>query len=398
MCPGAGATCPTTTCGGTRTCVGGPLDGQTCTNAGQCGGCSLNPAQGSCALVQLGLLSLRVALNGVCLPRNIPPGDVACSTNAECRNCVGGTNNGKTCLDPTHCPGGSCTGAGFCQLAQLDIVPGSPDANNEMPLLIPQNSLILNPAFVNPSIGTVCVVAGGDGVGVIDCDGGRADLNTFIERDHNTTPGDPGNSGSGSGLADDATCSNTFTQPNGAVSRACIEGTSFCNDGPNAGMLCTDDLDCPMASCSTCNTDSPHPGICNSPTHVTQGGTFASGDIAVALPLAISILANSTMFGSDGLACTSDDTPPNPPAPVLVTLSTGTNSVAIYDANNTAGASIAPGATCGFTPCVAEITGQGLSCPNLLAGMVAGTKFGGGFPAFDTASGDLATVFQFVAQ
>lgn len=53
---------------------------------------------------------------------------------------------------------------------------------------------------------------------------------------------------------------------------------------------------------------------------------------------------------------------------------------------------------CSATPCVAEVSGSGISCANLDASLVSGTTFGGGFPALDTSIGDIATIFQFVIQ
>jgi hypothetical protein len=166
----------------------------------------------------------------------------------------------------------------------------------------------------------------------------------------------------------------------------------------NDGMLCTVPGDCPGGACNPCNNNSPHPGVCNGPTQATVTGTFAAGDIAVALPLAITVLDSAIQFGPDQLPCTADDTPTDPPAGVPVSLSTGTNTIRVFDAGNSAGAKIAPGEICGLDPCVAQVVGQGVSCPNLNASMITGTKFGGGFPAFDTQAGDIATVFQFIAE
>jgi len=102
-------------------------------------------------------------------------------------------------------------------------------------------------------------------------------------------------------------------------------------------------------------------------------------------------------WGPDGLACTPDDTAaPSPPVTVL--LSTGTNAVFVYDANNQAGVTIGPGSSCGGAPCVAQLTGQTVSCANLIGGNTTGLKLGGGFPATDSTAGDIATVFQFTAQ
>jgi len=437
-CPGGG------TCPNPKACLGGPYNGLTCTLAVDCNGCDPNqvctgsgtplacctaanagtcPVAGSCALVQNSLFAVRVPLNGVCSPRKISP-DTSCITNIECktcvgsqlngfacanstqcRGCIGGSNAGNPCASAGQCPGGTCdvagagtcTGPGSCVTAKFDVVVGSPDGNGETPLTVPQSSVLLNPAVVS-GVGTACVSAGGNGVGVIDCDGGRADRDFALSRDHNTTPASAGNSGSALGLPDDPTCDDTFLLPDGSTSRACVEGTTVCSaESTNAGMLCTVPADCPGGDCIPCNTNSPHPGVCNSPTNVAVSGTFSAGDIVIALPLAIKVLPTAAANGPDLLPCTADDLG-DPPAAVTVSLSTGTNTVTVYDAGNTAGAKIGPGETCGANPCVASITGQGTSCANLNAGMVSGVKFGGGFPAFDTQAGDIGTVFQFVAQ
>lgn len=418
------------TCSSAKHCVGGPLSGTSCVTASQCNGCSQTTPLGSCAIVQSPLTALKVALNGVCFPRTLP--DVGCSSDVECPS-------GKT-----------------CRYAKLNVVPGAQDmGTGEIPLTVPQSSVVLNPATI-ASVGTVCVAAAGDGIGRIDCDGGSVGLNSTIEADHNTglngcvggsrdglscasstdCPGNPavtfpcvsnacsggkrntfacgsaadcpdndqpcnsGNSGSATGLADDPTCDDTFTTPDGAIDYACREGTKQCSSGSNQGQTCGSDGDCPGSTCALCNTNSTHPGACNSPNHFAQAGTFASGDISIVLPLTIAIHTSSSTFGPDGLACTADDVPPSPPAVTKVVLSTGVNSIRIYDAGNVPGASVGPGESCSGTPCVAQVSGVPVSCPNLLAGSVAGTKFGGGFPAFDANAtlGDLVTTFQFVAQ
>jgi hypothetical protein len=97
------------------------------------------------------------------------------------------------------------------------------------------------------------------------------------------------------------------------------------------------------------------------------------------------------------LPCTPDDTA-SPAPPVGVLLSTGTNTVKVFDVGNNAGLKIQPGINCGSFPCAAQVSGLGTSCANLNAGMIAGTTFGGGFPAFDSPAGDIATTFQFTVE
>ncbi len=499
-CGTVSAGTPTPSCAGTKACVGGPYNGLACTSSVNCNGCDPDrictaagtplacctgaaagscPAVGSCALV-VGSVPVKLPLNGVCLPRSYPPGDVDCSTNVECHTCVGGANDGKTCGKTANdCPSGSCSGNGTCQLAGLSFVPGTENANNEIPLTIPQSSLILNPAVVS-GIGAVCVAAGGDGTGLIDCVGGEVNLNATSIHDHNTTPkvcltgtktgstctknsdcpsGTCNNtcvngtkagsnctssadcSGGGTcmgnsmhgpytaaaptpGMPDDPTCTSKVKQPDGSMSYACLEQDKQCSGGTNAGAVCTADTDCPGSSCALCNigatqtcsggtnagkscstaSDCPsgtcvitakHPGVCNSPSQVVQSGTYAAGDMAIALPLGLTILSSPQAngapptdgsWGPDGLPCTGDE-PGAASPPVTVLLSTGTNIVYVYDANNIAG-----------TVVTAQVNGHGVSCPNLIGGTVTGMTLGGGFGAVDSTAGDIATIFQFLGQ
>jgi hypothetical protein len=83
---------------------------------------------------------------------------------------------------------------------------------------------------------------------------------------------------------------------------------------------------------------------------------------------------------------------------VTVLLSSGTNQIFVYDVGNVSGQKIAPGSLCTGLPCVASVTGAGISCSNLIGGTVSGLKFGGGFPANDSPAGDIATIFQFTAK
>lgn len=429
------------------------------------------------------LFPVIVPLNGVCVNgaglRSNPPGDVQCTTDAECATCAGGANAGKVCRPTTasvnDCPGSTCTGPATCKLGKFTLNVGTTDpVTQDAPLTVDGNTLFLSPAVVS-GIGTVCVTSpNSTATGTVDCNGGRANLNTLSERDHNTLPGKPGNfgmlckngtrdglpctsqedcPGDGApgtaaycaGLPDDLECDDTVQQPDGSVSRACVEGTRRCSGGANDGLLCEgfssqcrapstcwsidgnppftckggpDDgasctretLECPGGACTPCNTgtgDGPHPGICNSPTYVTQSAEFDAGDMGLGFPLALTVNGSgcpggvaSGCFGPDGLACTADDQPSSPPSPVGVPLSTGTNRIYVMDASNTApatGGAISPETICTGNPCIAQVAGAGAaSCDALRLGNVDGVVLGGGFPAFDTTAGDIATTFQFV--
>jgi hypothetical protein len=381
------------------------------------------PLAGSCAIVQNSLFAVRVPLNGVCVARGITPetacttsaecktcvgsklDGLACTQNTQCRGCIGGDSDGKPCVVDAQCTGGgtcepsgagTCTGPGTCRFAGFDIVIGPTNvATGERSLTIPADSVVLNPAIVS-GVGTACVSAGGDGMGIVDCDGGAAEIDFTLSDDHNTTPGSAGNCATG-GLPNDAMCNTPFDNA-GNLSFPCLEGTSTCDGGTNANMLCTMPSDCPGGACNPCNANSPHPGVCNSGTKIDIGpAIFAAGDARIVFPLAIKVLATAADNGPDGLACTDDDLG-DPPASVPVVLSTGTNTVQIFDAGNTACAEIGPGQQCGADPCIAQITGKGVSCANLDAENINGTTLGGGFPAYDTQAGDIGTTFQFILQ
>ena len=71
---------------------------------------------------------------------------------------------------------------------------------------------------------------------------------------------------------------------------------------------------------------------------LTQTGTFAAGDMGIALPLGIVTMplpapTPPAEYGPDHLACTPDDVTAAAAA-VTVLLSTGTNSIILYDAGN----------------------------------------------------------------
>jgi len=362
---GAGGSCVS------RACVGGPLDGTSCTAATQCNGCSLNPQQGSCVTVQNQNFPIVVPLNGVCVPRLAP--DVACVSDAECPS-------GKT-----------------CQLPGFVLQVGATDpSTQEAALALPAAQSVFSPVSV-PGIGWVCVSVPADGVGVVDCDGGRPDLNVSVAKDHNTSPGHSGN-GPG-GLPDDPECDDVCPLPGGGMSMACVEGTGVCVGGDNAGLACTSGTDCPDGTCELCNPVSPHAGVCNSPTCTASSGAFAAGDLHVAVGLAVTLPGTQPgSLGPDGLACTADDVGAGTITATPVLLGSGTTEVTIFDAGNVAGSVVGPGAQCGPVPCVASVSGAGASCQALASGQTAGLVVAGGAAQLDLSAGDVATTFRFVAR
>lgn len=346
------------TCSSIKYCAGGPYESMRCSNSSDCSGCNPNnictavgaplacctgsntgtcPVAGSCVGLISGFLSpIKVAIDGVCVPRVAP--DVSCVSDLECAA-------GKT-----------------CRFASLRLNTTTPDGNGEATLTIPQSSVVFNPAVT--AFATVCLAAAGDGAGTVDCDGGKVGINVTAVQDHNTTPSSDGNSGSGSGLLDDPSCTATFVQPDGTVSSACMEGAEGCGTA--------------------------HAGVCNSPAQFTLSGNFASGDMIVSLPVTITQLSAtaSAEWGPDQLACTSDDAPASPASPTTVRLTTGTTGITLYDGNNIAGQTL-----------TSDGAGASASCAGLTSGNATGLRIGGGFPGLDAPIvGDLATTFQFEAK
>lgn len=393
-CPGS--TCTSGVCGGARTCVGGPLAGKTCTSATQCTECTASftgtSPKGSCAVIQNSSAKVVIAPNGICFPRVSPGapnlnGDVTCVTDAEC-------------------PSGS-----KCQLPSFTMyVDPIADADGVRQVTVDAASFFLPPAPVPIGGFVACLTAASDGIGYIDCNGGEAGLNVTLEQDHNVRPGEPGNSGVGfSGFADDADCNTPFTTPAGSLDYPCLEGTKTCSGGTRDQLVCSTVDDCPGGnSCGFCNNGSTdiqalyHSPAqpCNSGVRASLAGNFGAGDMLVVVPLAILQLPVSE-FGPDKLPCTADDVPSEPAAAVPVSLSTGSNSIAIYDANNTASSKLGPGASCGIAgPCLAQTQGVATTCSAIDSTQnVAGLAFGGGFPGLDIAPlGDIVTTFKFIVQ
>ena len=243
-------------------------------------------------------------------------------------------------------------------------------APNQIPLALKTADVQFDPVVVT-GIACACVRAldvevygpGNSGSGVVGCgDEGLTDIDFLAQFDHNTTPGSAGNSGPENGLPDDPDCNSTVDAGAGLTSSACLEA-------PGAA----------------CNPSNPHPGVCNSPRVLTfSGGQAARGAVILRSRTQIGVLNNATNgaasctasrnndgsckapdFGDDCMPCTDDDK--NFGTPNTSTTTSGTASVALYDANNTAGASIVDGKNCGARPCVAKVTGEGADCDALLA-------------------------------
>jgi hypothetical protein len=209
-------------------------------------------------------------------------------------------------------------------------------------------------------LAAVCVRPGAPGSGQINCNGvgGTTNYNNTVDQDHNS------NNGNDPGFDNDPGCTATFTEPDGQVSSASLESA----------------------------TD-PHPGVCNSPVHIVESGTFPAGGMLLYENLTLRIMTNSPCTGAgtpyscctgSGTGtcsscspnpCPADNTPFNAGAGDLsasASVTTGTAVGTVHDANNSTG-----------TVLTDTVTGIPFDCGNIDAGVVNDGKLGGAFTALD---------------
>jgi hypothetical protein len=130
---------------------------------------------------------------------------------------------------------------------------------------------------------------------------------------------------------------------------------------------------------STCNPNSPHPGLCNSPREFVQSGTFVSGDMRLTEALTLRLVSD---VGPDGIQCTADDTY-SAPSTLNAFLTTGDARATVYDTNATADSLLDDHAT-GCTNCVTQVTGVPRTCTNILgSGGLKTLKVVGAVPVVD---------------
>ena len=226
--------------------------------------------------------------------------------------------------------------AGLALTGSLKAVVSCPDANGIATVTLPASDAHLNPVDLSGlGLGYACVTLPQDTVGITDCDGGLTPGPNFhFEADHDTNPSDVGttkNGGSPPGLPDDPECDNTSKFDDLPTSYACKENTKRCTaGGANEGMLCTSNADCPGSECQFCSSGQSHLTACNSPTVITQSGTFRPGDVVMSGALGIRVIPNA---GPDGIPCTADDPAPTlPPTNSASVFTTGTSMSTIWDA------------------------------------------------------------------
>jgi cysteine-rich repeat protein len=271
----------------------------------------------------------------------------------------------------------------------------------EVPVVIRAEDVRFNPIKV---FGLVCACVRGvaaedfgtgiSGIGRIGCgEEGLLNIDFVVEKDHNTTPGSPGNGGPSTGMPDDPECDDTLMAGDLISSAACSEGT---------GEACSLE-------------GNSHTGVCQSPNRITfSGGQGPRGSVMLFNSTAIGLLEDEATcaesrlpngncryadYGPDCKPCTDDDLEKGM-ANIAPTTS-GTATVQVYDVNNTAGIRIAPGSTCGgTTPCVTTVSGSPVDCDEILSSPNAPLRstLATAFPSLDSTVGDILVTTTLAAQ
>ena len=238
---------------------------------------------------------------------------------------------------------------------------------------VPSSSIHFDPIVLNvPVTGQqikVCVFpTGQNGVGLTDCDGGTANIDYQVRRDH-VTNNPPGSNG---GLPQDPTCDDTRLEPDGVtVSTACLENS--------------------VGGCSTF-----HPGVCNSPFDYPQSGTFGSGSLRITEYLQLRLVNDN---GPDGVQCTADDNYGST-TNIRAYLTTGTAHATVYDANNMDN-NLLDNNGSGCSGCITEVTGAAKTCAAMINGTgLNGMRMAGALVALDVDStaGDAAITLTATCQ
>jgi len=239
---------------------------------------------------------------------------------------------------------------------------GPPDINGVRQITIPQSGTHFNPIVLGGGLPTICVRPGGNGTGLVDCAGGTVNYDNTLQVDHDTSTAPGGNGG----FALDPTCSATFSNPTG-ISSATLE------DGSGSH---------------------PHTGLCNSPTHILESGTFPAGGMKLTENLIIRPITSGS--------CPADTTPLDGSSGDLALIgvvTSGTSAATIYDVrggtstangNNMSATSNNCGAS-GTGPCTTSTTGLVFPCSDIDNGVLTNGKLGLAVPGLDFAVGSFGT-------
>lgn len=244
----------------------------------------------------------------------------------------------------------------------MEIQPADVDGVRD--IVLPQAGSNFNQVILPFGIGKACVRAGGDGTGLMDCDGGEPDYDITGEWDHNTSAA-PGPNG---GHAQDPECDDTFTNPGNQVSEAKLE-----------------------------DAEDIHPGVCNGPLKVTSSGTFAAGGVTLTEQLFVRLLTGDNA----SLPCPANTAPFDEAAGDLSVsgiVTSGVSTGLLFDAM----ASNDPwGLT--STNLTTVVNGSPFGCANVDAGVMSAGRIGISIPALDLSLGtignsDLVATVQLVCQ
>jgi hypothetical protein len=270
------------------------------------------------------------------------------------RSCTFVVSDSKISLQLKNTPFGNVRVQGGLSGSQT-MNFGAQDGTGDRQVTVPSSSMAFNPIDINVAGQHVriCVASAGiDGTGKIDCNGGDANIDYQARIDHNTNTA-PGVNG---GLPQDPECDDTRTDPAGNVNHACLE-----------------------SSVSSCNPNSPHPGLCNSPLEFVQSGTFVNGDMRLTEALTLRLVSD---VGPDGVQCTDDDTY-SAPATLNAFFTTGDARATVYDTNAVADSLLDHMAT-GCSSCITQVTGVPRTCTNILgSGGLNTMKIVGALPVVD---------------
>jgi hypothetical protein len=229
--------------------------------------------------------------------------------------------------------------------------------------------------MVVPAIGDLCITpASGCPAGGIDCDGGAA-RNIDVAADHNIGTC---TSNASCATACDAHC-NGLGAPYARQTSGC-EG--FCQGGVNDEMACTQDSDCPGATCIGNNFGS-HAGVCNC---ICEGNGLGSPAGAGQLACSVGLQMHFEL-PSDG-DCLDAAIETVPPRCIGVTTATATGGN--VDASNMPGFVFPPGGS--------TSSGAALSCGAIEGGGLSGLNVVGHTEIFDTNLGDILARLSVVCQ
>lgn len=219
----------------------------------------------------------------------------ACSSSADCSKCVSGPV-GMACFSDSDCGGapGSCS-IGTCNQSNG---PGTCSGGTRA-------GLACSIASTDCPSGSCVGSGGGGGVCVGGTNAGKVCH----------SPSDCPGVGAICTSPDDATCTAMDPPPpTGSGAKACLEAKVKCFGGPLNGQPCATNDDC-LGNASngiTCGTDCPvgapnprglHPGVCNSPAHLTfSGGASAAGTAVIVNTIGIGVVATPDDTGTCGKA------------------------------------------------------------------------------------------------